>query len=762
MSRILPLILGLVLIVNALPAETVAGIDLSTLKRPEGLALNAEEVSIERREQGRMREALKLIEAGKYDANRKDGFSKLKQETIDNSHVREAGEQKIAKGEEMLKLAAENMELLYGEAEQRRGTMSEAADTGLLREWTNQDGRSLTALFVALDGDQLTLQAETGQEYVVPLSMLVESDHAAAKLMDDGKTLTNEDFLSTVEFGGVSEMLRFYEAGYTPDEKTQGDALTLAIKRSRVLTPMLQKLIEQGIDANQTNSEGLSALSVAAIESAQQSAKFLLESGASPTMSDATGEELTPLLWAINKGDSLMTTLLASRSEGLSENVLSLVQLAEEEQLKPIDLDMLQQLRAIDNGTGISLQDEMAFRLKLFGLEPTMASLEKCVITRSFRPYVVNYHGYDFYKYTLERNEEFMDENIKVWKALRDKESVGATYSLALAQLYGWIGYKDAEIAIENLQEGAKKDHPPSMVLLGELYEEGVYIEKNPYEAFNNYRKAAEIGDPIGMAKLGHCYEIGLHVDRDVDKAFNWYKRATDTGSTEGMAQMGRCYMEGISVKANPRVGIEWYTKAAEANNLSAMNFLGEALLQGRGQRGNNTSEGVAWLQRAAEFGDRSALLKLGFAYSDGTLREDQSLASKYFMEAAERDDTEAMYQIARRLATGNGVQKDPNAAFKWYEAAAGRGHLDAENQAAVAYSSGVGVAQDEVKAFKIFKKVAAQGHMEANANLAVCYARGLGTTIDEQESSRLYLEVVNSGNETAKAIVKVLTQEQQ
>ena len=760
MSRILPLILGLVLFVNALPAETVAGIDLTTLKRPEGLALNAEEVTVERREQGRIREGLKLIESGEYDAKRKDGYSKLRDETIDNSHVREAGEQKIAKGEDMLKLAEENLGLLYEEVEKRRGTMSEAADTGLLREWTNLDGRSLTALFIALDGDKLTLQAETGQEYVVPLSMLVEGDHAAAKLMDDGKTLTNEDFLETIELGGVSEMERFYEAGYVPDGKTQGDALTLAVKRSRVLTPMLQKLIEKGIDPNQTNSEGLTALSVAAAAGAQESAKFLLESGASSTMGDATGEELTPLLWAIHKGDAAMTTLLASRSEGLSENVLSLVQLAEAEQLKPIELDMLQQLRAIDNGTGISLQDELAFRLKLFGLEPTMAGLEKCVITRSFRPYVVNYHGYDFYKYTLDRNEEFMDENIKVWKALRDK-SVGATYSLALAQLYGWIGYKDTEMAIENLQQGAKKDHPPSMVLLGELYEEGIYIEKNPYEAFNNYRKAAEIGDPIGMAKLGHCYEIGLHVDKDVDKAFNWYERATDTGSTEGMAQMGRCYMEGISVKANLKTGLDWYTKAAEANNLSAMNFLGEAMLQGRGQRSSNTSAGVSWLQRAAEFGDRSALLKLGFVYSDGTLREDQSLASKYFLEAAERDETEAMYQIARRLATGNGVQKDPNAAFKWYETAAARGHLDAENQVAVAYSSGVGVAQDEKKAFSIFKKVAAQGHMEANANLAVCYARGLGTTIDEQESSRLYLEVVNSSNATAKAIVKVLTQEQ-
>ncbi|MDP4693983.1 MAG: hypothetical protein NWS00_05490, partial [Opitutales bacterium] len=177
MSRILPLILGLVLFVNALPAETVAGIDLTTLKRPEGLALNAEEVTVERREQGRIREGLKLIESGEYDAKRKDGYSKLRDETIDNSHVREAGEQKIAKGEDMLKLAEENLGLLYEEAEKRRGTMSEAADTGLLREWTNLDGRSLTALFIALDGDKLTLQAETGQEYVVPLSMLVEGDH---------------------------------------------------------------------------------------------------------------------------------------------------------------------------------------------------------------------------------------------------------------------------------------------------------------------------------------------------------------------------------------------------------------------------------------------------------------------------------------------------------------------------------------------------------------------------------------------------------
>jgi TPR repeat protein len=757
MKRVFPLILGFLFIINSLSAEVVAGIDLETLKRPDGLTLSPNELKEERTEQARIRKALKLIRVGEKNANAKDGYSKFDKKKIDRSNLRKSGRESIEEGEELLQLGADNLLALYERCRNRHEVLSEAEESGLLHLWTNKEGRSIQALFVELLGEQLKIKTTQGIDYVIPLDTLIERDQAAARLMQTGVQLNATDFINTAASGETYEIDRFYDAGYEPDSETQGDALTAAIERSQSLSPMLEKLLSHGISPNTTNSEGLLPLSICAQEGAQQAAKYLIKAGARVNANDATEEEFTPVLWAIHLGDSLMTTLLAKDIYDLSPHMKALVQLAEDDQLQPVSLELLQQLHDIENGAKLNFQDEVEFELELFGLEKTMAALEKAILTRSLRPYITNYHSFDFYVYTLERNNEYIEDVINVWKDQRVKGSLAANYSLAIALLKNWMGYQDPEGAIRYLKEAAAEEHPPSMILLGEIYEEGRFVEADALKAFNNYRRAAEIEYPLGMVKLGHCYEKGIHTERDLEKAFNWYKRATEAGSTEGMAELGRCYMDGINVKADTNEGIEWYTKAAEANNLTAMNYLGEALLTGRSRRGSS-SKGVQWLQRAADFGDPAALLKLGYAYSDGTLREDQQAASKYFLEAAERDNVEAMYQIGRRFSTGKGIQKDHKAAFSWYEKAADSGHLDALNQVGVAYSSGAGVTKNETKAFSIFKEVAAQGQMEAKANLAVCYGKGLGTTVNEQESSRLYLEVINSGNEHAIAIVQVLT----
>lgn len=778
MLRVTPLILAF-LVTCTLSAKIVAGIDLATLQRPEGLELSANERRIEDREQARVRSALRLIQAGESEAATEDRYSKLDQSTIDRSHVREAGKQKIQEGTQMLEKGAENLTALYEAAQKRVDMLDEANETGLMRTWTSTDGRTVDAAFIDLVANQLKIQTPAGDEFVVPLDKLIERDQAAAQLMDSGMKLNAEDFLNAVETGRVSQIEKFMAAGYIPSTDIHGDALSICVRKGKNGTMMLKKLIDLEFEVDAYNVDGQTALSLAAKTGEIQAANYLLKAGASTTANDlevnapqpqstetdeTSAQEpearLNPLLWAIHQGDSFMVLLLAKKTDDLSENMQGLVALAENEALKPISIDLLNQLLEIEDGETLPFQEDMDFKLKLFGLEPTMADLEKALINRSYRPYVVTFHGYDFYEYTLDRNREYIDVIIDQWRALDQQGIPGGSYSMALAELNGWGGEKDPLEATIYLKDAAEKDHSPSMILLGEVYEEGLIPGQKPYDAFNYYRKAAEIGDPMGMVKMGHCYEQGIHVDKDLKKAYTWYKRAVDEGSTEGMAQLGRCYMDNIGVVENTSTGLEWFTKAAEADNLSAMNYLGEAFLEGRGGR-SDSNKGIEWLQRAAEFGDRAALLRLGQVYSDGTVRIEDKRASRYFLQAAERGELEAMYQIGRRLSTGTGIDKDKTAAFKWYQQAAEREHLDAINQLAVCYSNGEGVGRDADQAFMLFSKAAARDHMEAVANLAICYARGLGTTINQEESARLYLKVVNSGNTAAKETVAVLSQEQ-
>lgn len=712
------------------------------------------------REQATAREAHRMIEEGENAATTEDKYSKLTKQKQDLSRFREAGREKIKEGEKILEEVAENLASLYASAAARNEKLEDARSGGFMRTWTNTEGQSVEAAFIKLQGDQLTIQTPTGDNFVIPLDKLQLKDQKIAKIFDAGSNLDEEGFLKTVATGNDTQVQRFFDVGYVPSNEVYADALTLAVKNGKEGTSMLKYLISLKLGINAHNSAGLTALSTAVIAGAEDVVSILLRAGASPTTADNTPEQLNPLLWALHKGNAAIAQQLAQQliqeRVKLSENVEGLMMLAENNELKPIPLEMIVKLRAIDAGENISLEEEIAFKLKLFGLSPTIAGMERVMIDRNYRPLVVVYHNFEFYEHTLDRNREYISEIILIWEELDDKGNTGAAYSLALTELNGWYGRSNPRKAIDYLEKGAKKGHSPSMVLLGKIHEAGQHLEKNDYSTFDYYRKAAEIGDSSGMVQLGHCYEKGIYVEKDPKKAFIWYERAVEAGSPEGMAQLGRCLMEGIGTYQDQRSALDWYKKAAEARNLSAMYYLGEALLQGRGSRANN-NQGVLWLERAADFGDPPAMQRLGQVYSDGTLQVDKKLAFQYFREAAENGQVESMFQTADRLAKGIGVQQNQTAAISWYEKAVDNGHVEATKELAVCYSNGQGVARDVNKAFTLFKDAAEQNNIEAIANLSVFYAKGLGTPVNEEESTRLSLKVVNSGNAKAKAILELL-----
>jgi TPR repeat protein len=766
MRRITHLLLGLILIAlplsTKLVAEAESGVDVSTLKRPEGARLSSNEQREETVVRSGIRKAERLIRDGKNEAETQDDFSRLSQETIDLSHIREAGEKKINEGELMIEKAAVKLAALYARSAERNDYIDATRKDGRLRSWTNLEGRSVEAAFVKLTGDKLTIQTPAGDEYVVPLDKLIEEDQVIARFFESGLELSDEKFLNTVETGYSSQVMKYIGVGYSPPSSVYADALSICVMKQDDGIQTLRKLIELGLDLDAYNSEGLTALSVAVKEGAVEAADYLASAGASPLVNDRTLEELNPRMWALHKGDGAMVVLLSKHGGELSDNMKGLLTLAQNGELQPLSIEMLAELREIDSGEGISSEERDSFKLKIFGLKPTITDLESVINNRDYRSLVTIYHGLDFYEHTLARNSEYINEVVAIWEDQHTAGDLGATYSLALNAINGWSAASDPSAAKLYLQEAAKKDHSPSMVLLGEFYEEGLYVEQDLYQAFAYYKNASEVGDPMGMVKLGHCYEEGIYVKKDVKKAFTWYKRATEAGSTEGMAQLGRCYMNGIGVMDDSKIGLEWYIKSANANNLSAMYYLGDYLITGQGSRSRNATTGVEWLKKAAEFGDRSALNALGEVYSNGTLKVDDKRASAYFLEAAERGELASMFAIAGRLAIGTGIDKDEVSAFNWYEKAAERGHIKATIGLAICYSSGKGVERNAAKAFKLFKQAAADDDMEAIANLAVSHARGLGTAVNEEESARLYLEVLNSGHQKAIAIVEVLSKEEE
>lgn len=56
-----------------------------------------------------------------------------------------------------------------------------AGNDGAAREWTNRDGRTISADLVKVAGDQVTLRKEDGRQYTVPITSLSDADQAHLK-----------------------------------------------------------------------------------------------------------------------------------------------------------------------------------------------------------------------------------------------------------------------------------------------------------------------------------------------------------------------------------------------------------------------------------------------------------------------------------------------------------------------------------------------------------------------------------------------------
>jgi TPR repeat protein len=116
----------------------------------------------------------------------------------------------------------------------------------------------------------------------------------------------------------------------------------------------------------------------------------------------------------------------------------------------------------------------------------------------------------------------------------------------------------------------------------------------------------------------------------------------------------------------------------------------------------------------------------LGQKYYEGEgLRQDYSLALKWYTTAAKQGHPKAQTQLGRMYGLGEGVKKDYKNAIKWTRKAAEQGHSEAQKNMGLCYKKGWGVKKDDAVAFSWFKKAAKQNNIQAICNLAIMYEEG-------------------------------------
>jgi TPR repeat protein len=107
------------------------------------------------------------------------------------------------------------------------------------------------------------------------------------------------------------------------------------------------------------------------------------------------------------------------------------------------------------------------------------------------------------------------------------------------------LGVKtDLALAEKWLQYAAARKHPRAMCALALIYRDGNQsILKDPHRAFELAKKAADAGNSYAMVVLGEIYEEGEGVPRNPVMAFKCYENAAKTDSVDGMIKMAVLYL---------------------------------------------------------------------------------------------------------------------------------------------------------------------------------------------------------------------------
>ena len=243
-----------------------------------------------------------------------------------------------------------------------------------------------------------------------------------------------------------------------------------------------------------------------------------------------------------------------------------------------------------------------------------------------------------------------------------------------------------------------------------------LFNEKRYDEAVEIFKSSAQYAYPRAMAYLGHCYIIGEGVDMNKELGYSYLKMAAEQESNDAWHFLGNYHLKESNGESDDSIAFECYRHAAENGHRYSQTEIAKMYAEGIGVPPND-SLAIKWYMAAAEKDESRALCQMGIYYakqdSAKNLKKSElkkSQAFKNLLRAAEQGVPEAQIRVAEYYATGRYVKKSRKKAFVWYERVAQNGHLPAQEFIAECYEKGRGTIKNDENAYNWYKKAAGQG----------------------------------------------------
>ncbi|PTB31827.1 SEL1-like repeat protein [Photobacterium phosphoreum] len=163
--------------------------------------------------------------------------------------------------------------------------------------------------------------------------------------------------------------------------------------------------------------------------------------------------------------------------------------------------------------------------------------------------------------------------------------------------------------AINLLQQSAKKGHPYSHLILGDIYRRGLYdISIDTKKSFNHLKYAASEDHPKALFDLALLSIDNLKlINNDINIAINNLKSADEKGYHAASFELAKLYDQGALIKQDFDKAIYWYEKSASHGNNRAMYNLASIYINGDGVD-MSISQAEYWLKKSAEKGNKRAI----------------------------------------------------------------------------------------------------------------------------------------------------------
>ena len=165
-------------------------------------------------------------------------------------------------------------------------------------------------------------------------------------------------------------------------------------------------------------------------------------------------------------------------------------------------------------------------------------------------------------------------------------------------------------------------------------------------------RKLADSGDAAAQNEMGIRYRLGNDVEKDPAKALPWFLKAAKQGYAKAYFNLGAAYYNGDGVPVNVQNSCAYFVFSADAGD----------------ERGAQALERSRQEITATEMNRCEVMAAT--AYLTGDLIEDDALAVKWYVSAANAGDGFASEKVAYLYDRGIGVAVDKQSSLKWLQKA--------------------------------------------------------------------------------------------